>query len=431
MHVAEGAGPERRTVAFPVPGQELALESSHVDVHGAFGLAGAALEAQIEDLAHLAVAETCRPHLARHREAEDIGTAPRRVRLLARGHVGRAHRAVERLAADTKAAAHLDGAGHPAVRRVVEEGHGPGCHVTSAVAQVRGQRRRVHDLPGVEQALRVERLFHLTECPVEHRSEHLLHERAAHQPVAVLPRQRTTELHHEVGDLAGNRFERPDACLGLEVHHGAHVQASHRRMGVHARRRLVPPDDVQEPCDVVAQPFRSHRRVLHERQRLRIVLRGHREAECGLAHAPDPRLRRRFERVVIPIAEAPAAQVRFECVEARRQVVGGIRVELDAQERTGLTIDEGLAEPVQRRVLAGVVQDEAVHHLNGGWPVGENGRRRFERTEKIGELDRHHGFRGRQRHERKRRVEHHAERAFRADHQPRQVESRDAGVPPA
>ena len=46
---------------------------------------------------------------------------------------------------------------------------------------------------------------------VEHRPEHLLHERAAHQAVAVLARERAAELEHQVGDVVGDRLELADA----------------------------------------------------------------------------------------------------------------------------------------------------------------------------------------------------------------------------
>ena len=44
-------------------------------------------------------------------------------------------------------------------------------------------------------------------------------------------------------------------------------------------------------------------------------------------------------------------------------------------------------------VLLRVVEDEAVHHLDRRRAVLENRRRRFERFEQIGELDRQHRFR--------------------------------------
>ena len=83
-----------RAVATPVVGEKLALESRHVDAHGTFGLAGAALEAQIEHLPHPLVAEPRFAEPSRHRQPQHVRTSPRRVRLLPRRHVRRAHRPV-------------------------------------------------------------------------------------------------------------------------------------------------------------------------------------------------------------------------------------------------------------------------------------------------------------------------------------------------
>ena len=93
---------------------------------------------------------------------------------------------------------------------------------------------------------------------VERRPEHLLHERAAHQAVAVLARQRAAELEHEVGDVVGDRLERADAVVGLQVDHRPHVQAADRRVRVDAGRRAVPGDDRRETgrCSRAAAPAR-------------------------------------------------------------------------------------------------------------------------------------------------------------------------------
>ena len=146
-----------RAVPAPVVGQELALEPRHVDADGTLRLAGAALEAQIEHLANALVAEPGLADPAGHRQAQHVRPPARRVRFLARRHVRRAHRPVERLAAGAEAAAHLDGARQPAVLRVVEERDRLRRAIRGAVAQIGRQRRRVDDLPGVEDAVRIER----------------------------------------------------------------------------------------------------------------------------------------------------------------------------------------------------------------------------------------------------------------------------------
>ena len=80
------------------------------------------------------------------------------------------------------------------------------------------------------------------------------------------------------------------------------------------------------------------------------------------------------------------------------------------------------AQAVERRALLRVVEDEPVHHLDGRRPVREDHRRGLERLEQIGELDRQHRLRLRQRDQVDLRFEHDAERALGSDHQLRQVE---------
>ena len=157
VDVAEQVRARRGAMPAPVVGQELALEPCDVDADGAFRLAGAALEAQIEHRANALVAEPGLVDAAGHDQAQDVGAPARRVRFLARRHVRRAHGPVERLAACTQAAAHLDGARQPAVLLEVEEGHRLLRSIRGAVAQIGRQRRRVDDLPGVEDAVRIER----------------------------------------------------------------------------------------------------------------------------------------------------------------------------------------------------------------------------------------------------------------------------------
>ena len=128
-----------------------------------------------------------------------------------------------------------------------------GRHIGRAITQVRRQRRGIDDLAGVEQVLRVERPLQLAERLVEHRAVHLLLERAADQAVAVLARERTAILEHQLGDLLGDRLELPHALLGLEVDHRPDVQAADRGMSVDPGRGPVTRDDRQKLGDVVAQ----------------------------------------------------------------------------------------------------------------------------------------------------------------------------------
>ena len=59
--------------------------------------------------------------------------------------------------------------------------------------------------------MRIEGPLDVAERLVEDRTEHLPHERAAHQAVAVLTRERAAEFEHQIGDIVGQRLERADA----------------------------------------------------------------------------------------------------------------------------------------------------------------------------------------------------------------------------
>ena len=94
-------------------------------------------------------------------------------------------------------------------------------------------------------------------------------------------------------------------------------------------------------------------------------LHGHRQAERRLPQAPHAGLRGQVEHVVITVPESLCAQVPFDGRQPRREVLLAIGVELDAQERCRVSLDESAAERVERDALTGVVEDELVHDLDG------------------------------------------------------------------
>ena len=186
VRMAERPRAQRHTVAIPIPGEELALVARHVDADRAFGLAGAALEAQIEHLVHAAVGQLGVAQHAVHRQPQGVGAAAGGVRLLARHHVRRAHRAFAALAAKADAAAHLHRPAETLVLGKIEHRLGRRCLVAGAEAQVRGDWRRVDDAARVEEPVGIEGAFHRAERFVQLGAEHLFVECAAHQAVAVL-----------------------------------------------------------------------------------------------------------------------------------------------------------------------------------------------------------------------------------------------------
>src|SRR5262245_39033468 len=79
LDVADRTRLQRRAVTAVVIGEKLALESRDVDADGAFGLARAALETEIEDLAHSFVAESRLSEPPGHRQPQHIRAAAGRV----------------------------------------------------------------------------------------------------------------------------------------------------------------------------------------------------------------------------------------------------------------------------------------------------------------------------------------------------------------
>ena len=83
-----------------------------------------------------------------------------------------------------------------------------------------------------------------------------------------------------------------------------------------------------------------------------------------------------------------ACRSRASALEPRRQLIGVIGVELDAQERRAVALDDRAPHRIERGVVARVAQDEVVHHLHGRGPWRRIERRRAERVEQVVELRR-------------------------------------------
>ena len=364
MNVADGAGTQRRAVPAPIIREKLTLEPRDVHANRTLGLARPALEAQVEHVVYLGIAEARVTQSPRHREAQHIGAATRGVLFLERRHVRRTHRPVEFLAARAEPAAHFNGARHPAVLGKIEIGGGTHGAVWS-VSEVRRERRTVHDLSRVEHTGGIERVLDRPKRVVERRAEHLLGERSANEAVAMFAGQRAAELEHEVGDVVRDRAEALNALGGFQIDHWPDVQAADRRVRVHAGDRVVAMNDLQEAVDVVAEPFGRDRRVFHERERLVIALHRHRQPERGLAEAPDPRLIFRRHGPPPPAAQGGRREIALERLEARRQILGPIGVELHAEKRARVALRDATPQRVERGTFARVIEDEAVHDLDG------------------------------------------------------------------
>ncbi len=123
VDVAEDAGADWGAVGGVVVGQELGLDLGHVDAGGAFGLAGLAGEAEVEDVVGLFAGEGLWVEdAAGEGVAQGVGAAAGGVLLVLGGHVAGAHGAGFELAADGGAVAHLDGAHEAALLGEVQVG---------------------------------------------------------------------------------------------------------------------------------------------------------------------------------------------------------------------------------------------------------------------------------------------------------------------
>ena len=102
-----------------------------------------------------------------------------------------------------------------------------------------------------------------------------------------------------------------------------------------------------------------------------------------------------------PAASAAAGRARSRSSASSRggRSVRTIAVELDAQQRGRIALDEGAPQRLEPHGSACVIEDESVHHLDRGRLVPKNRRRRAERVEQVVELDRQHRLRLRQRHQ--------------------------------
>ena len=96
----EQPGPRRHAVQVMADGKRLGLEGRHVHPERALALAGLALQAQVEDPVQAVVSERCLRVRRRKGHDQRVGPSSRGMLLVAGGHVGRAHDATGRLAAE-------------------------------------------------------------------------------------------------------------------------------------------------------------------------------------------------------------------------------------------------------------------------------------------------------------------------------------------
>ena len=287
-HGAHQAVEPRRSVAVEIPLQELRLDARHVDGRRAFALAGLAAEAQIQDVVHVRGPEFFLRDPVRHGVAQGVGPSARGILLLPRGHVAGAHRARIQLAAHARAVAHLDRAGQPVIGAPVEL-RGPGLgFVVRAEAQIFRGQGRVHDLPRIQQALRVEQAFDVPQGLVQLGREQGLVVVAAGQSVPVLTAHDPVELARQRQAVLAGQAQVFHPARGLQVQQRPHVQASGRGVGVHGGGRHVREQLAvgQDLGHVFRQMLRGHADVFDAGERLVLAALPHEQIQAGLAQFP-------------------------------------------------------------------------------------------------------------------------------------------------
>ena len=223
--------------------------------------------------------------------------------LLARHHVGRAHRPAHRgrLAADAGPVAPLYRPLQPTALCIGKGARDFALLVLRVVAPVRRHRPRLRDVVRIQHSSRIKRLLHTLEPPIGLLPHHPRDVGAPHPAVAMLTRQRPAILPHQVCHIARNRLRALHIPRLLEVQLRPQMQLSHRGVGVVDTVHLVPRHQLGKLRDVGRQIRHRHRRVLHQRLRLPVARAPHQHAEPRLPELPDAaNARGRDHRVGVP-----------------------------------------------------------------------------------------------------------------------------------
>ena len=269
--------------------------------------------------------------------------------------------------------------------------------------------------------MRIEGALHFAERFIQRVAEHLAHEGAAHQSVAVFARERPAEFEHQIGNVVGDALEPAHPLVGLHVDDRTNVKAADGSMRINSGRGVVAANHFQKPAYERAQFLGRHRGVLYEGNRFVVVLHRGREPQSGFTQAPDAGLRRQVRLGVVMVAELPSPQIFLQRLHARRQIFFLIGVHFDAQRRARIARNVGVADPVEHGVLASEIEDGFIHHFHRRRFMFEDHRGGGKRFQQLLEADHHHCLELRQRHQVDLRFEDHAQRALRAHHDPGQI----------
>ena len=320
----------------------LRLEPGHVNVRRALRFAGLAREAEVHHLGDFRP----RPRVGRGRIGErlpqDIRPGPRRVALVARSHVARAHRAADQVGlaalADARAffsgPEHAAGVGEPEHRvavRLAFAGHDP---------QRRVHRRRVDDFSRIQNPLRVERPLHALEQGIALGAHHRADEFAAEPAVTVLAGETAAVFLHERRHVGGDITEHLQAGRRAQVEERPQVQLTRSSVGVvDAVDRVLFGEEPVELGDVGRQILHGHRGVFDDLTGLGVARHVVDEALTGTAQLPHLVAVSPVEHG-IGVAEAGGPEVALEVGERPLHAASVGVLELDDEHRARVSDDE-------------------------------------------------------------------------------------------
>ena len=345
--------------------EELGLVGRHVDVDRAVVRAPLAGQAQVERVIDLAALPAVGDDLAAQHLEEQPRAPARRVLLLARDHVARAHHA---LGVGLAALSDADAA-QRRVREVaavvgVGELHGrPRRVVIRSQLEVDVDRERIDDLARVHLALGIPDALELPEGLHDLGAVLLFEELGALLAVAVLARERAAVADAEVARLL---HEVPVALDPVRV---AQVEADPRMHAalaeVAVRRALVAVGVVEraQVAQVGPDLRRRNGRVLPAGPVVVPVGRERGGAEAALADLPDRAavaafLRRGDDRDALALVAALAGQPRDERVDPRLALLDRVGAELHEQPRLAVVGLGQLLDRVDVHLQVLLVPDE-------------------------------------------------------------------------
>ena len=337
--------------------------------------------------------------------------------LVPRGHKRRTHRPVQ-LAAGPHSVAHLHRPGIAAVGRKVQGRRQVGGPVGNPVAQVFGHRRRVNNLAGVHNPLRIPGALQLPEGVINPVAEHLARPHAPHNPVPVFAAHGAAKLLNQVGHGAADGKHPVNALLPLQADEGPDVQTAHGGVSIVAGRSAVVGDDFVKAAHKLAHHRRVHGGILDKGNGLGVALDAHQQPQTALADTPHGGL-------PFPVQDVHAGvgrpDVRLQAVHFGRQLVLRFPVKLRQQHGAGVALNERQQAGLPQRLPA-AVQHHLVNQLNRRRIVPQHAGGGLAGLKNAAEMQRRQRRHPGARHQIHFGLGHHAQRTLRTHHHAGQVD---------